>query len=141
MSRFQTNFNWTVSVATESSNEAPWFADLTPEERDRYLRWWHKFRILDRISWLGFGLALGAYLEGHYRRSNHLSFLGAIGGFLVLTTRVWLRLLQCPRCGVTYSGGWITIFSRFVFLDHCYGCDLTTKKLAELKKYDNSALR
>jgi hypothetical protein len=45
-----------------------------------------------------------------------------------------VRVLTCPRCGATYSGGLISILNRSSFLDHCYGCDLTTKKLAELEK-------
>src|ERR1051325_152935 len=141
MIRFEINSNQRISVATDSSGESPWFADLTSEECDRYLRWWSKFRMLDWISWLGIGLGLGAYLGERYIRSDRWALLGVFGGFLILATKVWLRLLSWPRCGVTYSGGWITIFGRFRFLDHCYGCDLTTEKLAELKKYADSALR
>jgi|ERR1043166_3019975 hypothetical protein len=141
MSQFQSNSSWSLSVATDNSGEPTWFADLTPEECDRYLRWWRKFRILDRICWWGIGLGLVAYLAERYHRSDRWAILGIFGGFLILATRIWLRLLDCPRCGATYSGGWITIFSRFVFLDHCHGCDLTTEKLAELKKYADSALR
>ena len=139
--RFKINSAWSTASPNDSPAEQPWFADLTADERDRYLRWWRNFRILSRTSWVAGGFILGSYFLGRHHASDRLGVVTVLALILVFVTRIWLRVLNCPRCGVTYSGGLITILSRASFLDHCYGCDLTTSKLAELQKYSDSSLR
>lgn len=142
MIRFKAISTWNVSTTASASGESPWFADLTNEECDRYLRWWRKFRTLRHVSWLGIGLLIfTAYFGSRYYPSDALGKVLLFAVVLIFVTRVWLRVLVCPRCGATYSGGWISILNRFLFLSHCYGCDLTTDKLAQLQKHARSTMR
>ena len=108
--------------------------DLTPGERTRYLAWWGKVKLLDRLEWAGYALLLGSYLGSRYRPHRDWYSLALLGFVPVFAMRIWLRVLICPHCGATYSGGLITLLQRFSSLSKCYGCDLTRRDLATLEK-------
>jgi hypothetical protein len=122
------------TTTTGGSVVADTLADTTPEERERYLAWWAKFKLLDRINWLGLGLAMLSGFESRRHFATGWSIMVMFGVVLILATRVWLRVLICPRCGATYSGGLITVINRFSFLNKCYGCDLSLSGLRKLEK-------
>src|SRR5262249_39925132 len=127
-----TGFKGAVNIDEPTTENA--LFDATPEERDRYLEWWHRFKMLDRANWLGIGLVLGSsLLSGRYSWSSWRT-VGVAGFCLFLVTRVWMRALTCPRCGATYSGGVITVINRFSPLSTCYGCDLSKRGLAALER-------
>ena len=109
-------------------------ADLTADERDRYLIWWRKFKLLDRLNWLGIGLLLAGPLSARYLQLGEWRIVASVGLVLFIATRIWLRGLTCPRCGAAYSGGLITVIQRFSFLSKCYGCDLSQSQLRVLER-------
>ncbi len=123
-----------ISLSLDRSAEEKLLADVTIEERDRYLSRWRKFKALNLANWLGIVLVLAAYFLVRLYASNDWWAVLVFGVLLSLATSVWLRVLNCPRCGATYSGGLITIIQRFSSLRKCYGCDLTTSALAMLEK-------
>src|SRR5437763_7284585 len=80
-------------------------ADLTPKERERYVRWWRGFRLLENIAWIGWaGVTLG-YLTLSYSAPTEprwkLFFVVIFGcAFLLgMGATVWIWVLYCPRCG------------------------------------------
>lgn len=123
-----------LSIGVDRLPDEKFLADVSPEERDRYLAWWQKFKMLDRLNWLGLGLFLLSLLGVGYGWSSQRENLGLAGVVLYVTTRVWLHVLTCPRCGATYSGGLIAAVQRFSSLSKCYGCDLSQSGLRALEK-------
>jgi len=117
-----------------SSSDENALSDLAPAEREHYLAWWRKFKMLDLLNWLGIGVGFGGYFGHRYYASGSWERIAIAGFALVLVTRVWMRALICPRCGATFSGGLITVIKRFSFLDKCYGCDLSRRELAALER-------
>ena len=122
------------STTSDSSKAGDILAGITPVERDRYLAWWAKFKLLNRINWFGIGLVLLSSFESRRYSGINWSMTVTFGLVLILATRLWLRVLTCPRCGATYSGGLITAINRFSFLSKCYGCDLSLSGLRKLEK-------
>ena len=123
-----------ISIGSDRSSDENILAYLTPDERDRYLNWWRKFKLLDRLNWLGIGLALIGPLSVRYRPSIDWRAVMWLGLVMYVATRIWLRALTCPRCGATYSGGVITVIQRFSSLSKCYGCDLKQRELRLLER-------
>jgi hypothetical protein len=121
-----------ISIGGDHSSDEDVLADLTLEERDRYLTWWRTFTLLDRLNWVAIGLILAPAFASLYGLKNWKTF-ALLGCALFIVTRVWLRVLTCPRCGATYSGGLITVFQRFSSLSTCYGCDLSKRALRVLE--------
>lgn len=117
----------------DRSSDENVLADVTTEERARYLTWWQKFRMLDLVGWIGICLFLVSVLGSQLHQAKW-SVLGLLGFALFLLTRLWLCALSCPCCGATYSGGLITALQRFSFLNKCYGCDLSLAALRELAR-------
>ena len=107
-------------------------AKLTPDERNRYSAWMRRFQMLDSLNWLGIGLAVGSGFGFRYYSANAWRNCALLGFALFFVTRVWLRVLACPRCGATYSGGIIKVFDGLSFLNKCYGCDLRQRDIHEL---------
>ena len=120
-----------ISIGLDRSGDENALADITPDERDRYLSWWRRFKLLDRLNWLGLGLLLAGPLCARYVDWQTVTWLGLV---LFVATRIWLRALTCPRCGATYSGGLITVIQKFSFLGKCYGCDLSQAQLRTLER-------
>ena len=40
-----------ISIGIDRSSDKNTMTTVTAEERDRYLAWWQKFKILDRLNW------------------------------------------------------------------------------------------
>ena len=120
-------------IGIDRSSDENVLTNLTIDERERYISWWRKFKMLDRMNWLGIGLALMAPPGALYAPSLSWQTIMIVGLVLFLVTRIWLRILTCPRCGVTYSGGVITVIQRFSSLRKCYGCDLSKRALRTLE--------
>jgi hypothetical protein len=121
------------SIRRGDPNDGESLADITPDERDRYLAWWAKFKMLDRLNWVGVGLVLLSYFASRRYPSVDWRTVVVSGLVVTLATRIWLRSLTCPRCGATYSGGLITVINRLSFLNKCYGCDLSLRGLRQLE--------
>jgi hypothetical protein len=105
------------------------FLDLTPEEREKCRTFWSKFRALERIqvgSLLIF-LLFPTMSDWLRTRMPVSIWLAAFTAFLV--AHVWLYALDCPRCGVTFSGGLIALLPRVRYPWRCYGCDLSRREL------------
>ncbi len=122
-----------ISIGIDRSSDKNTMTTVTAEERDRYLAWWQKFKILDRLNWFGTGLFTLSLLVSRYRRSSEWEYCGLVGLAIFLASKIWLHVLICPRCGVTYSGGLITVVQRFFFFNKCYGCDLSQRELRALE--------
>jgi hypothetical protein len=123
-----------ISIGIDRSADENTLGDLTPDERERYMACWRKFKMLDRLAWLGVGLLLAGSFSTYHHRPNAWQPSALLGLAIFLTTRIWLRVLTCPRCGATYSGGLITIFQKFSFLNKCYGCNLSQNQLRALER-------
>jgi hypothetical protein len=145
---FQRNTERDLGFASDSRlSSAPddSLGDLSPEERGRYLRFWRRFKMLDTLGWVGLGILvfvglLGAHLPGNGWRYFSLTWLA-----LVAVTAIWIRLLPCPRCGVKFWGGLLTLLPRApgmppglgpFYIGKCWGCDLSRKQLSDLAKYE-----
>ena len=76
--------------------------ELGVEERERYLRFWRNFRLLDRLGWLGFVTFALPYLLGPYLHWSGWRQVSLTGGGVTVVTAVLIRLLHCPRCGVQF---------------------------------------
>ena len=122
-----------ISIGVDRSSDENLLADLTIDERERYLSWWRKFKELDRLNWVGIGLGVAPPFASMYVPSFQWRYISMLGLVLFVCTRIWLRALTCPRCGATYSGGLITVFQRFSSLSECYGCDLSKRALRMLE--------
>jgi hypothetical protein len=122
-----------ISIGIDRSSDENALADLTIDERERYLGWWRKFKELARLNWLGIGLAVASPFGSQYYPALQWRYMFLLGLVLFVSTRIWLRVLTCPRCGATYSGGLITVIQRFSSLNTCYGCDLTKRALRALE--------
>ena len=123
-----------ISIGVDRSVDENALLDVTPEERDRYLAWWRKFKMLDLFNWMGIGLLLASALGSAHHSANEWAKVAWLGFSLFVVTRIWLRVLNCPRCGATYSGGLITALQRFSSLSKCYGCDLSKRGLRALER-------
>ena len=123
-------------------------AHLTPEERDRYVRRWRRFRLLENIAWTGWAaLALGyvalshlAFTEPHWK----LFFVVIFGGgfLLGMGATVWIWVLYCPRCaemlalrGYYPLTGVLILFTP-LWLRLCTKCGLKRSQLSDLAGYD-----
>jgi hypothetical protein len=123
-----------ISIGIDRSLDENSLADVTSEERDRYLAWWRRFKLLDRLNWLGIGLFLASFMGFRHQWSREREHIALLAFVLFFVTKVWLYVLTCPRCGATYSGGLITVFQRFSSLIKCYGCDLSQSGLRALER-------
>ena len=119
--------------------------ELSSEGRARYIRFWRRFKLLDTLGWAGIGMfVLPGLLGAHLRGSgwNYFSFTGLA---LAVVTAVLIRLLSCPRCGVKFWGGLLTLLPRapgtpsglgYFYIGKCWGCGLSRKELSDLAKYE-----
>ena len=119
--------------------------ELSAEDRERYVRFWHRFSLLDRLGWLGLViLALPVLLDARFHQSywRQISLTGLV---LLVVSAIWIRLLHCPRCGVQFWGGLLTLLPRTpgvpwelgaFYVGKCWGCDLSRKQLSTLAKYE-----
>ena len=110
----------------------------------RYLRWYREFRFLNFLGWLGFGALL---LAGWLGSRTHFAAWRTpvvLGAGVWLAAGVWKWMLNCPRCGIRFSGGLLraanpldreVVFPlKGIFPRKCYGCDLSLRELSALAK-------
>lgn len=123
-------------------------AHLTPEERDRYVRWWRGFRLLENIAWIGWaGLALGylalrflAFADLRWRVLS--SVVLGCGLLLGFGATVWIWVLYCPRCGAMLGnrGGYRPLTGPLMLVTPfwfrlCTKCGLKRRQLSDLASY------
>jgi hypothetical protein len=119
--------------------------ELSPEDRARYIRFWRRFKLLDTLGWAGIGMFVLRALLGAHLRGSGWNYFSLAGLALVALTAVLIRLLPCPRCGVKFWGGLLTLLPRApgipsglgcFYIGKCWGCDLSRKELSDLAKYE-----
>ena len=89
-----------VSVGVDRSPEDPVLSDLVPDERERYVDWWRKFRGLENTYVAGAALSACGFWGLRHGHERILFATLAATGFLVgLGALLWLWVLYCPRCG------------------------------------------
>jgi hypothetical protein len=118
-----------VPAEVNHSREEKTFADLNPEQREKCRKFWLKFRILERVSWLSFLTPLLAtcLFPGVVAKVPRVIFLAPFA--LWFGAKVWLYNLSCPLCGAKFSGGLITLLPRLRYPWDCYGCGLSRREL------------
>lgn len=119
--------------------------ELNQEERGRYLRFWRMFKLLDTLGWVGLGTLVFVGLLVAHLRGGGWTYFSFAGLALVAVTAIWIRLLPCPRCGVKFWGGLLTLLPRApgmprglgpFYIGKCWGCGLSRKQLSDLAKYE-----
>lgn len=107
-------------------------ANLDHEQRVRYYQWWRKYTILKRIAWVaGAGYVFcWALVLGKTPFFDVARVLLKPAFFTGLGVVLWLRFLDCPRCGETFRG-WGT---EKYFGDECQNCGLTGRELSSIAK-------
>jgi hypothetical protein len=78
-------------VVVDPSCDETTLPDLSPDERERSLSWWRKFKMLDRLNWLGIGLILTGPLASYYHLSKDWQLIAFLGLIIFLATRIRLR--------------------------------------------------
>jgi len=86
--------------------------ELSHEERERYVRFWLRFKLLDTLGWLGLGMILFPSLLRTHLHGLGWWYFSLTGLILTVVTAIWIRLLHCPRCGVQFWGGLLTLLPR-----------------------------
>jgi len=109
---------------------------LSPEERERYVRWWRKFRLLENATWLGWVIvALGFLGFSCLRWKSLLAVLVGSGFLLGLGSTLWIWVLYCPRCGAmlferkVYG---LLLFFTPLWFRLCTKCGLSRRQLSDL---------
>jgi len=131
--KFGKSFN--VSLARDRTQEESAFLDLTPEEREKCRKFWWKFRLLERTQIFSLFIPM-LVLWVFPRVERHIPW--ALGVTIVLifgVTHVWMYNLDCPRCGVKFSGGLIALLPRIRYPWDCYGCDLSRSELKYISNH------
>jgi hypothetical protein len=126
---FRITRSFQVSATGDRSTQEHAFSDLTPEEREKYRRFWFKFKTLERLQ---FGsLSLPLLLFWAFPRLEVTAPRELVGALLAIfvITHVWLYSLDCPRCSAKFSGGLIALLPRVNYPWKCYGCDLSRSEL------------
>ena len=139
-------FKTTLSLR-KSADATALPAHLTPGERDRYVRWWRRFRLLENIAWIGWaGLALGYLALGHSTPADarwKLLFSVVLGCGLLLGfgATVWIWVLYCPRCGAMLGNrgynpltGMLNLVTPLWFR-LCTKCGLKRRQVSDLASY------
>jgi hypothetical protein len=137
----------TFKTKLSPHKSATLLAHLTPEERDRYVRWWRRFRLFENIAWIGWlGVAFG-YLTFSYSVPTEprwkLLFVVIFGcGFLLgMGATVWIWVLYCPRCGEMLGNrGYHPVTGMLMLVTPlwfrlCPKCGLKRKQLSDLARY------
>lgn len=106
-------------------------ASLDREQRVRYRKWWQKYLLLKRVSWIGAAIFIACWLLTI--RPNPLFALVRVARIpLVLalfSLAIWQSVLECPRCGENFRG-W---FSRGAYFgDECQNCGLSGTQLSSI---------
>jgi len=121
-------------------------AHLIPDERDRYIRWWRRFRLLENGTWIGWaGVALGYWAFPSLTLTDprwKLLFVVIFGcSFLLgLGAALWVFVLYCPRCGAMLGNrgyvflGMLNLLVFFTFLGFrlCTKCGMKRRELSDL---------
>jgi hypothetical protein len=118
-----------VSGSLDRSAEDDELTDLTPDEREKYRKFWFKFKTLERLQLVSlFILILLPWAFPRLSTRSSGAFDLAVVTIL-LVSHVWLYCLDCPRCGVKFSGGLLALLPRVNYPWKCYGCDLSRREL------------
>jgi hypothetical protein len=108
--------------------------EFTPDERDKYVAWWRKFKMIERLHWGGLlGVVLLSWLNKGQVPSltTRVVMFGCV--IVWLAFGAWFYRLTCPRCGAIFSGGLVhALFDRFYYPRKCYGCELSRSQLKRL---------
>jgi hypothetical protein len=111
---------------------------LPPEQRQRYLAAWKRFKLLRNTTVAGLILfCLFAVLD--FRRPNGRWFALAVLS-LVMTSpaSIAFQRWKCPRCGKVFSDSGMTRWGwQQPWIRRCYWCELRKSDLVALEKQDS----